>query len=132
TTAYHHPPGGEGRPGEPGARGDIIRIRRDALEELQIVADSQVDRQARGYLPLILCVKTDVRIRLRNDGIAEGLRVARVIVDALQEVSQRREGIAAADRARVGNGAIVVKEIRPSPQRVRARLMGKVIGDFVQ
>ena len=62
---------------KPGARRDVVGIGGDGLQKLQIVADAQVQRQARADLPLILRVEADIRIGLRDDGIAEGLRETR-------------------------------------------------------
>ena len=63
------------------ARGETLLVSvAIVLQELQVVAQPEVQRQARTHLPLVLRVEADVRIGLRDHGVAEGLREARVVV----------------------------------------------------
>src|SRR4029450_11496774 len=64
------------RPCEAQTRRDIVRVCADRLQELQVVAKSEVQREARPRTPFVLRVHTAVWIRLRNDGSAKRLRVA--------------------------------------------------------
>lgn len=53
------------RPGESGARRDVVRVGIDRLQELKVVADSEIQREARAHLPFVLCVNAEIRIGLR-------------------------------------------------------------------
>ena len=82
----------------------------------------RVDRQARTDLPLVLRVDADIRIGLRDDGRAERLREAGVVVGARQEIRERRERVGAANRTRKGNRVVVVENINALRARRARRL----------
>ena len=54
----------------------------------------------------------DIRIRLRDDRIAERLREAAVV--AVEEIGERRERVTAADRARISDGVVVDQKSTPA------------------
>ena len=124
--------GGKGRPHHADPRRDVVRIGRDGLEPLQVVTDAGIQRDPRGQLPLVLRVQREVWIRLRDLGFAEGLREAGVVVDAGEKIRQRRESIAAAKRARVGDAIVVVDEIGAEPQCMATGLVREVVDDLIQ
>ena len=122
----------EWRPGESGARRDVVRIGVNGFQELQIVADAQVESQTGADFPFVLCVESDVWIRLRNEGVAEGLGISGAVVDALQEVRKRGKRVAASNGSRESDGDIVVKEINAHPEGMCSHLARKVVHDFVE
>ena len=130
--ANHSAPRFERRPGETGARRDVVPVGYDGFQELQIVAHADVQGEPRARLPLILGIETDIRIGLGDKSIPERLRESRVVIGPGQEVGERRESVAAADRPRKGDRAIVVEEVRSRAQGVRSRLVRHVIGHLVQ
>ena len=105
----------------PTTRRDVVGVGVDRLEELQVVAHAEIQRDARADFPLVLHVDAEVRIRLRHLGDAERLGEAGVVVDAGQEVRQRRERVAPANRARIGDPVVVVEEVDADPERMGAR-----------
>ena len=71
-------------------RGDtLFRVRIDRVEHLQVVAQPGVDGQRRMRLPLVLNVEPDVRVRLRDDGLAERLSETRRVVGAGEKIRER-------------------------------------------
>ncbi len=117
---------------KPSARRNVVGIGGDGLEELQIVADAEVQGQARADLPFVLRIEADIRICLRNHGIAERLRESRVVVGSAQKVGQRRKRVTAADRSRIRDGVARYRET-PGPREWRApRLVGEIVHDLVQ
>ena len=98
-------------------------------QELQVVAQAEIQRQARRDTPLVLRVHADVRVRLRHDRIAERLREAAVVAD--EEVRHRRERVVAAERSRIRDGVVVEHEVDAGAQRVRARLVREVVHDLI-
>ena len=124
--------GSEGRPHHADARRHVVGVGLDGLQPLQVVADAGVQRDARGHLPLVLGVQREVGIGLRDVECAEGLREARVVVDAGQKIRQRREPVAAAEGAGIGDPIVVVDEIDAEPQRMAAALVREVVDDLVE
>ena len=119
------------RPHEPDARRDVVPVGMDRLQELEIVADAGVHRDAGAGFPLVLRVHSNVRIGLRYDGCAESLREAGVVVDARQEIRQRRKGVRAADRPRKRDRVVVVQNVDAGTDRVRSGLMRQVVDELV-
>ncbi len=122
----------ERRPGEPGTWRDIPGLRRNGLQKLQIVADPHVQRETGRRLKLILSVETDVRISLPDLCHTESLRETGVVISAAQEISQGREHITSADRARIGDAIGVVEEIDTGANGFSSFLDGNAVGTLIQ
>ena len=117
------------RPGEADARGQVVRIRVDRLQELKVVAEAQVERQARADPPFVLRVHADVGIGLGDDRVAE--RLGEPAVGAGEKAGERSEGITATCRPRVRDGVVVEHRVHPGAQCMRPCLMGDVVDELV-
>ena len=67
------------RPGEADARRQVVRIGVDRLQELQVIAKPEVQRQLDAEPPFVLRVDADVGVGLRHDRVAERLCEAAVV-----------------------------------------------------
>src|SRR6185503_17328786 len=102
------------------------------FQELKIVTHPEVQGEVGRRLPLVLRIKSDVWIGLRDDRIAEGLGKAQIVVDPLQKIIQRRERIAAANGARIGNGGVVEEEVYTGTKRMRSCLVREVVHNLIE
>ena len=57
----------ERRPRQAHTRRNVVRVRHDRFQELQVVADSKTQCQTRSRLPFVLRIKTGIRIGLRDN-----------------------------------------------------------------
>ena len=85
------PPRGKRRPRKPSAGRNIVGIRRNRLEELQVVSQADILRQARVHPPFVLREDACIRIGLGDYGVFECLGESRIVVCAGQESRERRE-----------------------------------------
>ena len=83
-------------------------------------------------LVLVLRVEAGIGIGLVNLRYAERLSKAGAVVSAAQEVSQRGEGITAADGARKRDGVVVVQEVGAHADGVSALLRRQAVGTLVE
>src|SRR4029077_20432175 len=123
---------GKRRPREARARRDVVCIRCNGLQELQIIPETKIQRHVRIWFPLVLNIETNVGIRLRDYKLIEGLRKARVVVCSAEEARERGKRVAAANRSWESDGVVVVKEIGSRTNCVRSHLIRQVIGDLVK
>ena len=82
--------------------------------------------------PLVLRVEAEVGVGLVDDGVAEGLGVAGVVVGPAEEVGERGEGVAAAAGHGEGDGEVVEEEVGADAEGVAAGLVGEVVDDLVE
>ena len=122
----------ERRPCETQSGRHVVRVGVDGLEELQIVPHAQVQRDGWRNLPFVLHVHTEVRIRLRNAGGAERLSEAGVVVHASEKVRERRERVASAHRAGIGDLVVIVENVETQPHRMWPRLVRQVVHDLIE
>lgn len=122
----------ERRPGEAEPWRDVVGVGCDGFEELQIVAETGVESERWGELPLVLRVEAEVGVGLGGDGVAEGLGISGVVVSAIQEIVEGGEGVASSVGHGKGDGEVVEEEVGAGSERVFACLMGEVIDDFVK
>ena len=118
-----------GRPRESHSGRHVVGVGVDGVQELQVVAKAEIEREARRDTPLVLHVHADIRVRLRDDRIAERLCEAAVVAN--EEGGHRRERIVATERARVGDGIVVDHDVDSGSQRVRARLARERVHDLI-
>ena len=130
--AHHRAARGKRRPCKSRPRRNVAGLSRNGLQELQIVAKSEVQRKAARDFVLILRVKAGIRIGLVDLRHAESLREAGAVVRAAQKIGERRERIAAPIGARKRDGVVVVEKVEADPDGVRALLDGQAVGGFVE
>src|SRR3954451_12943927 len=106
--AYHGHSRLKWRIGYANTRGEIVRVRRDGFQKLQIVAQSQVECEPRVELPLILRKEAEIGIRLRNHGGAKRLSEACIVVSAIEKVTERRECVSAPARSRIRDRRVIL------------------------
>ena len=116
------------RPGDARTRRQVVRVGVDRMEELQVIAKPEVERQARCGAPFVLHIYANVGIRLRDHGVAE--RLCEAAVGAGQKGGQRRERVAASHRSRIRDRVVVEDEVGAGAQRVGARLVRQVVHDL--
>src|SRR6185437_4354816 len=106
-------------PGDSHARSDIVRVSLNRpWEELQIVANTGVYREAWSHAPFILQVEADVRVGLRLRGWPE--RLLEIDIAPSQEIREGRKRILAPQKTREGDVDVVVEKIDAGFDGMRA------------
>ncbi len=113
----------EWRPCDACTRRDVIGICFDRLQELEIVPDAEIQRDFGMYLPLVLRVEADVRVRLSDARNPERLHESGVVIETGEKIRKRRERVRAAHGAWIRDLAVVVEEVDSTPERVRPGLV---------